>query len=296
MLYVVLFLIIMLVIGAYMNYQIMNPKTWTHKDAFQHELENGLIDKETYITYNKEVVTLTSDHKYKLYGEYYSIGSDKTVILCHGYGYNMIGSIKYIKLFRELGFNTLIYDHRYHGKSGGKSVTFGYIEKRDLSKWVDWIDSKVPNGIIGTHGVSMGGATVIQHASIDERVSFVIADCPYEDVYKQVKYTTKKDYIVPTFLAVYFSSFYSLLRGGGLYSQISPIKVVNTFKTPILLIHGKDDKYILPNHSVNLYNKRFSNKELYLVEGAKHAKSFQEDKEEYTNRVYSFLRKYKIIN
>jgi len=279
-----------------MSYHTMNPKTWTHEDAYKYEVDNNLFNIDEYKTYEKEVVLLKSDYKYNLYGEYYSNGSSKTIILCHGYGYNMIGSIKYIKIFRDLGFNTLIYDHRYHGKSGGKSVTFGYVEKRDLAKWVDWISDRVPNGVIGTHGVSMGGATVIQHAAIDSRVSFVIADCPYEDVYKEVKYITKRDYVVPTFLAVYVSSFYSLVRGGGLYSQISPIKVVNTFQAPILLIHGKDDKYILPSHTVNLYNKRFKDKELYLVEDAKHAKAYQEDKEEYTNRVYSFLTKYKIIN
>ncbi len=296
MIYVTLILLILLTVGAYMNYQTMNPKTWSHKDAFKYEIDNELFKIDEYDSYKKEVVSVKSDFGYNLYGEFYDNGSDKTIILCHGYGYNLMGSVKYIKMFRDLGFNTLLYDHRYHGESGGKSVTFGFLEKRDLVKWVDWVVGRIPKGIIGTHGVSMGGATIIEHAAIDDRVSFIIADCPYEDVLKEVKYITRKDYRIPTFIAVYISSFYSLIRGGGLYSQTSPIKVINTFQTPILLIHGKEDKYILPSHSVNLYNKRFNNKELYLVENAKHAKAFQVDKEEYTNRVYSFLLKYEIIN
>lgn len=288
-------IVIILILSIYMNTQIMNPKTWSHEEAFIRELELDLFDSEEHESYNKDVIQIESNYGYKLYGEYYGGVSDNTVIICHGFGYNLVGSIKYIKMFRDLGFNTLIYDHRNHGNSGGGNTTFGYIEKRDLAKWVDWIVEQNPNGKIGTHGVSMGGATVIQHAAIDKRISFTIADCAYQSAYKEIIYRIKKDYSFLAYPLVYVSSIISLLRGGGLYSQISPIAVINDFAAPILFIHGNEDKYVQTIHTLNMYNKRLSNKELYIVENATHGKAYETNITKYKEIVNEFLMQYNIL-
>ena len=53
----------------------------------------------------------------------------KWVIICHGVTENKVNSIKYANVFIKLGFNAVVYDHRRHGESGGKTSSYGHYEK-----------------------------------------------------------------------------------------------------------------------------------------------------------------------
>jgi len=282
---------VLIALALYLNKTIMYPETWTHEKALERELEIGLIDYELIKTYPVEEVVIDSDYGYQLYGRFYDFGHQDTVVICHGYGYNMIGSYKYMDIFIQKGFNVLLIDHRNHGKSGGTNTTFGYFEKKDLVKWIDWIKER-KQGLIGTHGESMGAATVIQHASIDDRIDFVVADCPYRSVYSEFTHRVWKDYHFPPFLILWISSILHFISGNGLFSSISPIRVINKFKAPLFLIHGLADDYIKPSHSVDMFDERNKDKRLYLVPEAKHARSILVNKDQYYKEVHEFLDDY----
>lgn len=285
--------LILFAIAVYMNRSAFYPKTWDYDRAYEREVERGIFDKDEYEAYEYEEVSITSDYGYDLYGRFYDFGSDDTVIIVHGWSYNLLGGIKYMNIFKERGFNVMMYDHRNHGRSGGERTTFGFIEKFDLIKVVDFVKSR-KTGMIGTHGESMGAATVLMHAAIDDRIEFVVADCPFADVYREFMFRVWEDNKIPGFLFLWISSILNFIKGGGFFGKISPLKVINEFEAPLLLIHGEGDTFIPPKHSKLLYNKREKNKMIYMVPNAEHADAIQEDHIKYKEEVNKFFDEFKI--
>lgn len=193
-------------------------------------------------------------------------------------------------MFYKKGFNVFVYDHRFHGKSGGENCTMGYYEKYDLKSCVDWVLNKIgQDSIIGTHGESMGAAIVLLHAAIDNRINFVIADCPYESVKEQFKHRLKIEYKLPSFPIINLASLVTKIKTKAFYGNISPIKIIGSIKTPILFIHGDSDTYIPYSHTVHLFNSKKGIKKLYLAKDANHAGSFLVDKIQYEKVVNEFL-------
>src|SRR6202008_4281185 len=70
------------------------------------------------------------------------------------------------------------YDARLHGESDGAYCTYGYYEKHDVLRIIDYLLSRtdIHPGNIGLFGTSMGAAVAIQAAALDKRISAIIAE------------------------------------------------------------------------------------------------------------------------
>ena len=288
---ITIILIILLFSGYYFTKVSLYPTTHDSEETYNKELSDGYIDDLYYKNLEKQEVYIDSDYGYKLHGIWFpNKDSKKTMIICHGYTMNLNGAIRYMNMFYKTGFNVLIYDHRYHGKSGGESCSMGYYEKLDLKTCVTWVINKIgKDSIIGTHGESMGAATVLMHAAIDERISFTIADCPFESVYEQFKYRLKIQYKLPPFPFLTFANLVTKIKVKIFYKDIAPIKTIENIKIPILFIHGDSDTFIPYSHTQHMYDLKEGPKQLYLAKGADHAESYCVNKDEYKKAVYKFL-------
>ena len=60
---------------------------------------------------------------------------------------------------------------------------------------------------------------------------------------------------------------------------------------PILFIHGTADNFVKPNMAEKLFNKKEGTKELYLVQGAEHAKSINSDRKMYEEVIMNFYKR-----
>ncbi len=220
--------------------------------------------------------------------------TDRYIIISHGVTETKINSIKYMNLFLERGFNVLIYDHRRHGESGGRTTSFGYYEKFDLKAVVDWLkEKKGTNLLLGIHGESMGAATMLLYAGmLEDGADFYIADCPFSDFRAQLAYLIKKDFKLFPGILLPIGDLILRIRDKYSIRNVSPISVIENIQHPVLFIHSRKDDYILPSMTQELFEHKKGPKMLYIAEKGRHAQSFNENRTDYERIIDEFLQKY----
>lgn len=286
----VLLILILLGVSLYFTQKVIGIRLHTPEEIEQMVLEAGSSD--WYRLTTKDGIMIPSPFGYGLSAEYIeaAVPSKYTIILCHGVKVSKACSVKYAKLFCELGFNCLIYDHRRHGSSGGRYTTFGYFEKMDLKAVVEWV--RTTTGMdhrLGIHGESMGAAILLQYAGMEDGADFYIADCPYADIYEQLAYRIGIEYHLPSFPLMPLVRFVIKQRAGFDLKEANAYEAIGNIKNPVLFIHGQEDRYIPPSASISLYQAKPEPKAIHLMPGAFHAKSFETDPAAYQAIVKDFL-------
>ncbi len=284
-------IIIFAAAGWYFSGLVVNPRIKTYDETYQIEISKGRINKTQFESLPFEDVYIDSPHGYRLHALYLAAAnSRKTIIFAHGFSFSLLGSVKYMDIFRRLGFNVLMYDHRHHGKSGGDNVTFGYREADDLKAVVSFALAKLGGqGIIGIHGESIGAAVALQHAAIDSRAAFYISDGSFTTLPELLKFRLKADFGLPAFPLYHIASLFARLRAGFFFEDIAPIEAIEHAQAPILFIHGGADTYIPTEMGKRFFDAYRGKKALYICPGAKHSESFWTDKKEYEKRVKEFV-------
>jgi len=257
------------------------------------ESEMDWYNRQTY-----EQVNIISEDGLKLIGYYHKAKAptNKTVILAHGYSSQGTFMGSYAQLYYEkLGYNVLLPDARGHGKSEGNYIGFGWEDRKDYLKWIEFVIHKVgQDAEIVIHGVSMGGSTVLMTSGekLPGNVKAIVSDCAYTSVKDELKYQLKKRYNMPSFPILSTTSILTKLRAGYFFGEASALEQVKKSKTPILFIHGAADEFV-PFYMINqLYEACNSEKELLVVPNAGHGAAYSTDTNGYTNKLIEFFGKY----
>ncbi len=280
-----------LFVGYTINNYTAKPKVLTYDEVYQ-KLSSDEDRIPAFDEFEFEDFELSSDFGYNLFAKWAPVkGSKKSVILVHGFTGNIPVSMRYFNLFHTRGYNVLMYDHRFHGKSGGGSCSMGYYEKHDLVKFIDWVENRVgKQSVIGLHGESMGASTSLMTAQFDKRISFIIADCGFCDFYHEAKYRLKADYKLPEFPFLYLSDFINKIRFKHSYKEISPIENINAIECPVFFIHGDRDRVTKVDDSIKMHEKFDGKKELLITQDTGHAGSIHRHKQLYFEAVDKFLK------
>ncbi|XXM74097.1 alpha/beta hydrolase [Lysinibacillus sphaericus] len=262
------------------------------KSVRSREIDALRLIQEEYDALPKEEVNIPSPYGYDLNAVFVTPHPDKKyMIFAHGVTENKLNSIKYMNLFIKKGFNAIIYDHRRHGKSGGKSTSYGYYEKFDLKAVVDELIRREGEDVFfGIHGESMGAATILLYGgSVEDRADFYIADCPYSDFGEQLAYRMSVELKMPAGFLLPLVSRTLKFREGYSLKELSPISVIRNIRKPVLFIHSMEDDYILPKMTEDLFHKKPGPKMMHLDFRGTHAQSYNEDPEKYDGVVQQFL-------
>lgn len=253
------------------------------------------FDKSWYEACDKQLLSIESPHGYTISGIFLKpLQTNNTVIICHGVTENKINSIKFTRMFERLGFNSVVYDHRRHGESGGKTTSYGHYEKMDLQALAKHVRTHIGNdAILGIHGESMGAATMLLYAGTTETpANFYISDCAFSNFSELLSLVSKATVPINPKYTVPFVTFFIRMRDGYSLHEVNPLDAVQNIQEPILFIHSAPDSFIPATMSEQLFDAKKGKKMLKLFAIGEHAQSFNESPIEYEQTVKQFLRQF----
>lgn len=296
----ILIIVFFLATGLYIFKSTVTRKLHDIEKSYTRYVENNLFDEALYNSASKEDITLKSFDGLNLTSTLImnENPTNKFIILVHGVSICYVGSLKYFDIFYKNGFNVLIVNQRRHGKSEGKYSTYGFYEKYDVNMWIEYLKSRFGNDIIlGLHGESMGAGTVMETIPLNDSIKFVIEDCGYSNFHELIGFQITHAYknrLVRKILrpSLIFANFFMKTKAKFSMKKIVPIDIVSSTSLPMMFIHGKEDYFVPWYMAVDLYKAKTKGyKELYLVEGAKHAEALEVNKILYEKKIMTFIEK-----
>ncbi|MBO3389079.1 alpha/beta hydrolase [Clostridium perfringens] len=296
----ILVIVFFLATGLYIFKSTVTRELHDIEKSYTRYVENNLFDEALYNSASKEDITLKSFDGLNLTSTLImnENPTNKFIVLVHGVSICYVGSLKYFDIFYKNGFNILIVNQRRHGKSEGKYSTYGFYEKYDVNMWIEYLKSRFGNDIIlGLHGESMGAGTVMETIPLNDSIKFVIEDCGYSNFHELIGFQITHAYknrLVRKILrsSLIFANFFMKTKAKFSMKKIVPIDIVSSTSLPIMFIHGKEDYFVPWYMAVDLYKAKTKGyKELYLVEGAKHAEALEVNKILYEKKIMTFIEK-----
>lgn len=233
-----------------------------------------------------EDVWITSIDGTRLHGAYYETAKGAPIeIQVHGYRSIAIrdfaGGLQHSL---ASGHNVLLIDQRAHGKSEGRCLTFGILEREDVAAWAAYLCARFGDDTkIVLVGVSMGAATVMMAAELPlpPAVVGIVADSGYTSPKEIICNDIRGRGLPPTLL-------YPLLRlGAAVYGRFDLEKcdapsALEKATLPVLFIHGEDDRFVPCEMSRRCFEACAAEKRLFTVPDAGHGLGFLLDNEGYT--------------
>lgn len=242
-----------------------------------------------------EQVTIYSEDGLKLFGRYYHVRDGAPLdIGFHGYRSRPFtdfagGS----EMSFEMGHNLLLVDQRAHGRSEGRTISFGIRERWDVLSWVDYTLERFGGDTqILLYGVSMGAATVLMASGLElpANIKGIIADCPYT-VPMDIILHVGKSYPLPQFLIKPFVILGAKIYGGFDIRETDAVRAVAGSKIPTLIIHGDGDSFVPETMSNLAYLANPANIQRITFPGAGHALSYLSDTPRYKKIVQEFVER-----
>jgi fermentation-respiration switch protein FrsA (DUF1100 family) len=195
-----------------------------------------------------------------------------TVIHFHGSDRNISFTIRNCHWLREQGFNVFLFDYRGFGKSAGEPHRQGLIE--DGAAAIEYVRSRpeVDKDRICLWGQSMGGQVAIASAELagKEGIRAIVSEATYASHSHHIK--DKMAHLGPLWLVQWGAWLVTsdAFAAEDVVGKLAP--------TPLLLIHGTEDRGVQPYHSERLFVLAGEPKEIWRVEGGKHLDAMRSER------------------
>ncbi len=251
------------------------------------EAAKELTDRDT------ERVRISGDDNTPLVGHWLCPENPKRIIIAmHGWRSSWDRDFGIITPFWYQNRCAVLYaEQRGQGESGGDHIGFGLLERHDCLRWIQWAvkrtDGQLP---IYLGGVSMGASTILMASGEEfpEQVRGIIADCGFTSPGEIWAHVAKENLHLPYGL-------YGRLAGGICRRKLqldinsySCQEALKQCRTPVLFIHGSDDRFVPVRMTFENYKACTGPKRMLIVPGADHGMSYLVDKVGYENAILQF--------
>ena len=266
----------------------------TFRGRVYHDItRTGELDGEKFAPYKKlildgvafaretpyENISIRSYDGLRLCGKYYSAENERALlILCHGYRSIPENDFSCaIEEFHNRGFGILLIDQRAHGKSGGRTMTFGVKERYDIHSWADYAAERFKGEDIIIEGISMGASTVLMASSapFPDYVKGLIADCGYTSPDEIIRHVMKRLHLPGILYPIV--RFSGRVFGGFDIQGCSALEECRKASLPALFIHGEGDAFVPCKMGRRNYEAYGGPKQMITVPKAGHGMSYVVD-------------------
>lgn len=200
-------------------------------------------------------------------------GPSPVLLYLHGARYNVVGSAPRIRRMQQLGFSVLAIDYRGFGKSTNElpSESSAYEDARQA--W-DWLARKYPDRPRYIFGHSLGGPIAINLASEVSDEKGTIVEGTFTSIADVV--STSQWGWMPLSLLI--------------TQRFDSVRKVARIGSPLLVVHGDDDRLILPDLGRKLYAAAAEPKLFVLVPGGSHHSTNQVGLPQYRQALLSLMK------
>lgn len=182
-------------------------------------------------------------------------GGRISLLYCHGNGANLSMLAFVSSIFQGLGFDTLLFDYRAYGSSGGDPGSLSEAALReDANAALAWLKAKRPGQPIVVWGHSLG-AGVASRLAHEQRVDGLVLEGAFTSIAEMARYRYPW---IPVFDRFLESSFTT-----GRY-------VEERHGAPLLMLHAEKDSVIPLQFGEAVYRRAAEPKEWILVEDTDH--------------------------
>jgi len=208
-----------------------------------------------------------------------------TVLFLHGNAENISTHFRSVAWLPAAGFNVLALDYRGYGASEGTPSLAGMQLDIDAAMRSLLAHKNVDPDKIIIFGQSLGGSLAIYyvaHSTYRANIRAVVIDSAFFD-YRQIG----KEKLAGFFLTWPFQ-WLPWLTVNDDYSPANSVSAISPL--PLLLIQGEQDAVVPPHHSRQLFEHASEPKELWIIPGAGHIQSLND--ETVRKRLIEYLLRY----
>ena len=219
------------------------------------------------------------------------------VALFHGMRNNRCYMLDRIEFLTAAGYRCIAFDHRAHGESGGRLISFGYHERHDVAAVAALVRERWPNVPCGALGISMGGAAICFAGEAARAFDAIILESVYHDLDRAFSHRIGGAY--PAWFRHFRPGVIWLTerRLDARIRDVAPIAhVAQLAPRPVLLLTGSEDDLAPPDEVHDFLTQVPETGRFHVVPGARHGKVYEAAGQAYRDLLLAFLERHLLQN